>query len=95
MVVGDSYTETGLATGGGHDKLHGWYGNDTLYGDDYAASDKGATDGGAVDTVNAGNGDDRLFGGPERDVCGGSVGRDGGGPDCEVRVELEYLADLP
>ena len=29
------------------------------------------------------------------DVCGGSVGDDGAGGDCEVRVEIEYLLSLP
>jgi hypothetical protein len=84
-VVGDSYTETGTATGGGDDEIHLLGGDDTGYGDTYAA-DGGQAVGGGEDEIGGGPGEDRLFAGPAFDLCSG-------GPaqnhirDCEGELE--------
>jgi hypothetical protein len=80
LVVGDSATKTGTAKGYGTDQVYMLDGSDVGYGDDYAAD--GTTIGGGEDFVGGGEGSDRLFGGPEYDICGGSGGTDAA-TDCE------------
>ena len=88
-MVGDSYTQTGSATGSGRDHLHGLWGPDTIYGDDYATVAQGTSSGGARDTLNGAMGDDHLIGGPRHDVCAGGPGRDGDAL-CEYKIGVEF-----
>jgi Ca2+-binding RTX toxin-like protein len=74
--VGDSFTRSGVARGGGRDKIHGLTGADVLYGDDHAAAKAGRSKGGGRDLLTGGGGNDRLHGGPKHDNCAGGPGRD-------------------
>jgi hypothetical protein len=83
-MVGDSFTRTGMARGGGRDRLHGLWGADQLYGDDHA-SGGGRTRGGRGDLLTGGDGNDHLHGGPRQDRCAGGPGRDRAGK-CELKL---------
>jgi hypothetical protein len=85
-VVGDSYTRSGRATGGGRDRLHGLTGDDLLRGDNFARNG-GETSGGGRDVLNGAAGEDHLHGGPRRDLCAGGGGRDRG-RRCEARIGI-------
>jgi hypothetical protein len=74
LVVGDSYTETGTAIGGGDDEIHLLGGDDRGYGDNHAA-DSGQVVGGGDDEIGGGPGEDWLFAGPAFDLCSGGPAR--------------------
>jgi hypothetical protein len=75
LVVGDSYTETGVAEGAGDDELHLLAGSDRGYGDNYADAG-GQAIGGGGDEIGGGPGEDSLFGGPAADRCIGGPAPD-------------------
>ncbi len=88
IVVGDSYTKTGIASGSGNDNVRGLWDDDFLYGDNYAATQKGEVlGGGGRDTLNGAGGNDRLIGGPREDICAGGSGHDRVG-HCEHALQI-------
>ena len=74
--------------GAGTDQLHSLQGNDTAYGDNYAADPAGRTSGGAHDFIGGSSGDDHLYGGPEHDTCNG-------GPNRDTASQCEYVLEVP
>ena len=86
-IVGDSYTKTGVAIGNGDDRVHGLWGNDSLFGDSLAASRSGKVRGGGRDVLNGASGNDHLRGGRRRDICAGGSGRNRARA-CEHRLQI-------
>jgi Ca2+-binding RTX toxin-like protein len=89
VLVGDSYTVTGSATGSGNDDLKELgAGNNKLYGDNLAKRSNKES-GGGDDTLNGARGSELLNGGPAFDNC-----RGGGGNDryvaCERSTKLAF-----
>ena len=76
VMVGDSYTVTGLAEGSGNDDLKGLAGANKMYGDNFAKKPRGKVSGGGDDTLNGGPANELLNGGPAFDNCRGGAGRD-------------------
>ena len=68
----------GVAIGNGHDRVHGLWGSDlpaSATTTPPAGTGKSAGGGGGTSLTGA-SGDDRLRGGPRRDICAGGTGRD-------------------
>jgi len=85
LMIGDSATLTGTASGGGNDELHGSTGGDfhqqcdgcdnRLYGDSYALTNDGSDWGIGNDLLTAGLGDQTYLDGQGSDPDAGGRGR--------------------